>query len=517
MTQGELERIPEKAVKLFSDLEIRIMDDIVRRIKINGFSTASADWQITRLQQLGKSEEDIKEWIRLALEASEKEIEKIFSDETYKEYMKHERAYTVNGMQQVDFKDNQKLQSLIFAVQKQTGDTFRNITQSMGFVKRNSSGKLETISLTEFYRNTLDAAIMDIQSGAFDYRTVLKRTINDMTTSGIRFINYGEKRRDRIDVACRRAIMTGFRQVQGKINEQVAEELNTDSYEVTYHVGARPDHQPWQGKVWTMQQMITVCGLGTVEGLHGANCYHDYRAFIPGISIRAYTDEELGRMIDAENKPKRYNGKEYTTYEALQEQRRQERNMRKVRQDIHLLREGGASEEDIMLKRANYHGKMQKYLDFSKEMKLPTKKDRIYQDGLKGQFDISEKQYEKIKKKFADKKQYDTIRSELKALGIRGRLVENHKTINIKDYGFDEKHINAERSHNVTKEEAQQYIREAKIVLERWNGQFLNYYGENGSVYVDVKNKNVRTAYKSDEYDNNTKKIIEVMKKHVKD
>lgn len=400
MTQGELERIPEKAVKLFSDLEIRIMDDIVRRIKINGFSTASADWQITRLQQLGKSEEDIKEWIRLALEASEKEIEKIFADETYKEYMKHERAYTVNGMQQVDFKDNLKLQSLIFAVQKQNGDTFRNITQSMGFVKRNSSGKLETISLTEFYRNTLDAAIMDIQSGAFDYRTVLKRTINDMTTSGIRFINYGEKRRDRIDVACRRAIMTGFRQVQGKINEQVAEELNTDYYEVTYHVGARPDHQPWQGKVWTMQQMITVCGLGTVEGLHGANCYHDYRAFIPGISIRSYTDEELERMIDAENKQKRYNGKEYTTYEALQEQRRQERNMRKVRQDIHLLREGGASEEDIMLKRANYHGKMQKYLDFSKEMKLPTKKDRIYQDGLKGQFDISEKQYEKIQKKF---------------------------------------------------------------------------------------------------------------------
>lgn len=170
MTQGELERIPEKAVKLFSDLEIRIMDDIVRRIKINGFSTASADWQITRLQQLGKSEEDIKEWIRLALEASEKEIEKIFADETYKEYMEHERAYTVNGMQQVDFKDNLKLQRLIFAVQKQTGDTFRNITQSMGFVKRNSSGKLETISLTEFYRNTLDAAIMDIQSGAFEDR-----------------------------------------------------------------------------------------------------------------------------------------------------------------------------------------------------------------------------------------------------------------------------------------------------------------------------------------------------------
>ena len=93
MTQGQLEGIPEGIRKAFSDLEIRIMDDIVRRIKINGFSTASADWQISRLQQLGMSEADIREWIRMTLEISEKEMDRIFSDEVYKEYMGHERAY----------------------------------------------------------------------------------------------------------------------------------------------------------------------------------------------------------------------------------------------------------------------------------------------------------------------------------------------------------------------------------------------------------------------------------------
>ena len=68
MTQGELEEIQVPIEKVFRDLEIRIMDDIVRRIKINRFSTASADWQITRLQQLGMSEKEIKEWVRIALE-----------------------------------------------------------------------------------------------------------------------------------------------------------------------------------------------------------------------------------------------------------------------------------------------------------------------------------------------------------------------------------------------------------------------------------------------------------------
>ena len=396
MTQGQLEGIPEGIRKAFSDLEIRIMDDIVRRIKINGFSTASADWQISRLQQLGMSEADIREWIRMTLEISEKEMDRIFSDEVYKEYMGHERAYQVNGFDQIPFDQNQELQSTIEAVRKQTNDTFQNITNSLGFVKQDASGHIYPITLTEFYRTTLDGAMLDIHSGAFDYQTVLMRVINDMTTSGVRWIDYASGRHNRIDVAARRAIMTGFRQVQGKINEQVAANLGTDSYEVTYHVGAIPSHQPWQGKVWTMQQLKDVCGLGAVTGLHGANCYHDYNAFIPGISVRTYTDEQLETMQTEENTKKAYNGREYTTYEALQQQRKMERNMRKIRQDIHLMQEGEADEQSIILKKAKYHGQMQTYKDFSNKVKLPEQMDRIYQDGLKGKFDVSDKQYEKV-------------------------------------------------------------------------------------------------------------------------
>lgn len=396
MTQGQLEGIPEEIRKSFSDLEIRIMDDIVRRIKINGFSTASADWQLTRLHQLGMSEADIREWIRITLEISEKELDRIFSDEIYKEYMGHERAYQIKGFEQIPFEQNQELQSTIEAVRQQTKDTFRNITNSLGFVKQDASGHIYPITLTEFYRTTLDGAMLDIHSGAFDYQTVLMRVINDMTTSGVRWIDYASGRHNRIDVAARRAVMTGFRQVQGKINEQVAADLGTDSYEVTYHVGARPSHQPWQGKVWTMQQLKDVCGLGTVTGLHGANCYHDYNAFVPGVSVRTYTDEQLESMQTEENTKKTYNGREYTTYEALQQQRKMERNMRKTRQDIYLMQEGEVDEQSIVLKKAKYHGQMQTYKDFSKKMKLPEQMDRIYQDGLKGGFDISDKQYEKV-------------------------------------------------------------------------------------------------------------------------
>lgn len=386
MTQGEIEKLTAKTENIFSELEVRIMSDIVRRIKENGVSTASADWQISRLQQLGVSEQRIRIWIQKALETSEKEMDRIFSDEAYREYYGHARAYKLADMQQIPFDQNKSLQYLIEATKQQLKGEYKNISGSMGFaIKDPATGKIRSVPLMDYYRSTMDNAVLDIQSGAFDYNTVLMRTINQMAASGIRYIEYDSGRRDRVNVAARRAVLTGFRQVQGKINEQVAADLNTDQYEVSYHVGARPTHQPWQGKVWTMQQLKEVCGLGEVTGLKGANCYHDYKPFPPG-SVRTYTDEQLARMNKEENTPKEYNGKKYTTYEALQQQRKMERGMRAQRQKIKLLQEGGANPNDIILAKARYQGQMQTYKDFSEKMKLPEQKARIMQDGLRGQF-----------------------------------------------------------------------------------------------------------------------------------
>lgn len=401
MTQGEIEKLGQKTAQIFSELELRIMSDIVRRIKINGFSTASVDWQFTRLQQLGKSEEDIKKWIQEALEVSDEEIERIFSEETYKQYMTHGRAYEIYGLEQIPFEKNVQLQHLIEATKKQISLEFNNMANSMGFAIKGPDGDIAYSPLLNFYRSTLDNAVIDIQSGAFSYQRVLERTIRKMTASGVRWIDYESGWHNRVDVAARRAVLTGFRQVQGHINERVAADLETDYYEVSYHVGARPTHQPWQGKVWSYRELESVCGLGTVTGLHGANCCHDYSAFIPGISIRTYTDEQLEQMIAEENTPKEYNGKQYTTYEALQQQRKMETSMRRTRQEIKLLQDGESNDAGITLKKAKYYGQMQTYETFSKKMGLPLQKQRIYQDGLKGTF--------------SDKRTYDKIQAAKEA------------------------------------------------------------------------------------------------------
>ncbi|URW89981.1 phage minor capsid protein [[Ruminococcus] torques] len=230
------------------------------------------------------------------------------------------------------------------------------------------------------YQKYLDAACMDIVSGAFDYNTVLRRTVTHLTNSGLRQIDYASGRANRVDVAARRAVMTGVSQLSGKISEMNAEKLGTEHFEVEWHAGARPTHAVWQGRVYSKEELTTVCGLGSVTGLLGANCYHMYYPFVPGISVRNWTDEWLEEQNRKENTPNTFNGKEYTLYEAKQRQRQMETCMRAQREKVDLLKKGGADPDDIMIARAKYQGQLNEYSRFCKKMGLTEERERIYYD-----------------------------------------------------------------------------------------------------------------------------------------
>lgn len=364
------------------ELEMRIMQDIVRRIRINGEITRAADWQINRLHELGVSKREIKKYIKDSLDLNTQEINHLYKDIIRKDYERNSALYKYKGRPQIPFEDNAGLQTLISAVSAQTLGELDNITQSLGFAVRQPDGKLKFLPAADYYQKTLDNAMLDIASGGFDYNTVLKRVVREMTNSGLRTVDYSTGHSNRIDVAARRAVMTGMSQLTAKVNEDNAKDLDTDMFEVTWHGGARPSHQVWQGKWYTGEQLVTVCGLGTVTGLCGANCYHDYFPVIPGISQPTYTEEELAEMNRRENIPIEYNGKQYTKYEALQRQRQLETAMRAKRQEIKLLQDGGANEDDIVNARCRYRGLSQEYSMFSKAMDIPQQRERIYTDGL---------------------------------------------------------------------------------------------------------------------------------------
>ena len=380
-TPEEIESIPLPIEKMFNDLQLRVMTDVVRRLKNVQDISASADYQMSRLYELGKSKKEIQTLVAETLDKSNNEIDNIFSNIIQGGYARDEHLYTATGKDFIAYKDNKPLQQLVKAMRMQTKDDCYNITQSMGFAVKQPDGKLAFKPIAKYYQDMLDRAVVDITSGMFDYNTVLNRTVSEMTNSGLRTVDYASGHSNRLNVAARRAVMTGVRQFTAKISEDNAEKLETEYFEVSWHRGARPSHQEFQGKVYSRDELVDICGLGTVEGLCGANCYHGYDAFIPGVSERKYTDEWLAEQNAKENTPIEYNGKEYTLYEATQHQRRLESAMRAQREKIRLLESGNADEDSIIAAKARYFKTSDEYVRFSKVMDLPQQRERVSIDG----------------------------------------------------------------------------------------------------------------------------------------
>lgn len=381
-TPTEIEALPSAMEQLYRSLQLNIMSDLTERLKTNVEEiTSAADWQINRLYELGVSKDEIDSLIQSTLNVSDDEIDRIYDEVVKSGYARDEKLYAGKGKEYIPYAENKQLQQLVKAVKNQTKSEYRKITGSLGFAVRNADNTLSFTPLADFYQRTLDNGLMQIASGAVDYNTVLKKAVKAMTDSGLRTVDYASGWSNRVDVAARRALMTGFNQVVAKVNEDNAEQLGTEYFEVSYHRGARPTHQVWQGRVYSKKELETVCGLGTVTGLCGANCYHSYSPFIKGIDTPTYSEEELDRMNEEENTPKEYNGRQYTAYEAQQRQRQLETAMRADRQKIELLTQGGADDDTITGAKAKYFQRQDEYVKFSKAMGLPQQWERITIDG----------------------------------------------------------------------------------------------------------------------------------------
>ena len=270
-----------------------------------------------------------------------------------------------------------------WAIYEQTRQTMRNLTRSMGFLVDNGRTMLAP---ARAYQWALDNAEMQVMSGAVSYNQAIRNTVKQLADSGIKIVDYESGHRDQIDVAARRAVMTGVGQLCDKYSEQSADYLETPYYEVTAHIGARDtgvgwqNHRSWQGKVYSIRtgdkypSIYEVCGLGYVDGLMGANCRHYRHPFVDGVMERTYTDEELAHIDDGHDV--NFEGKHYTAYEATQKQRQIERTIRKLKREQTAYKAAGLEDEatavTTKIRRLNA-----KYKEFSKAAGLPEQRERM--------------------------------------------------------------------------------------------------------------------------------------------
>ena len=205
-----------------------------------------------------------------------------------------------------------------------------------------------------------NGAYMQAASGAFSYQDALKNAVNELAAKGVHTVEYtgsGKTIHRSIESAVRMNVLTGINQAASRQTLDNAAALDVELFEVSAHVGARPEHEAWQGKIYTADELRTVCGLGEVDGLCGINCRHSYYPYIPGTKL-LYSNGELDEMKDASV---RYNGKEMTRYEAEQKLRGVERAVRKYKLQADALGEIGEDNTAARIKLGQWQAQAREF------------------------------------------------------------------------------------------------------------------------------------------------------------
>ena len=219
MREDYKKQLSSQIEKYYLDLEQMILEDIVRRIKKAGKITSTADWQINRLKIIGYSSEDIEKMIKGTLNLSYPEVFELYDKVIDWEYVRNKDIYEQVNAEFIPYEENEELQRLTDGLIQQSNEELRNITQSMGFYVDYGNGKLVMTPLADVYQKYLDQAIMGVVYGTFDYNTMIRKVVTQLTNSGLRTIDYASGWHSRVDVAARRAVMTGVSQLTGKISD----------------------------------------------------------------------------------------------------------------------------------------------------------------------------------------------------------------------------------------------------------------------------------------------------------
>lgn len=375
-----LDSLPNTLVDMYSLVEIDILEDMARRISTYDFFIPAALHQNQKLQELGMVQEDIIKALSAMTGQTQQEIVDLLTEagevavEDDVEYYKAAEVYKPDEI------NTEALHKQLNSGLLQTQQAFKNITRTTP-----NSGGIQFVE-------ALDRAWTQINVGGMDYNTAIQSAIKDLAKQGLAATNtkgqiingaikYNKSGRvDTLEVAVRRAIVTGANQTASKIQETLADELGVELVEVTAHGGARPNHAKWQGKVFSRNGDVKIDGViykdlrretgyGSAGGLCGVNCRHNFHPYVHG-APRTWSDKQIK---DLDKKNITYNGESYTEYEASQIQRGIERDIRSLKRQVAAIEAGGgdASAERTQLRKAN-----KAYTDFTEQTGLKKQQAR---------------------------------------------------------------------------------------------------------------------------------------------
>lgn len=195
---------------------------------------------------------------------------------------------------------------------------------------------------------------------------IMRTSVERLSREGLTVIDYKSGQHTSIDAAIRRHAVSQIGQASGRITMGYMTELGHDLVFTSAHMGARPEHEVWQGKAFSLSgakvkdgvfypDFYRATGYGTVTGLLGVNCRHSFSPWTPGLSQLPELPEKIHGMDSGE------------LYDQTQKQRGYERDIRRIKKDIALGEKSGL---DMTQKRLELGRKQAKLKALCDEKKL---------------------------------------------------------------------------------------------------------------------------------------------------
>ncbi|MCI6713549.1 MAG: phage minor capsid protein [Lachnospiraceae bacterium] len=387
--------IDKYIIGLYQSLEDEVIADIARRVKKTGRYTETAELMAKSMVEQGYSAEKIQAEVMKMLRA-DKQLQMEIAENTkaYKQDIQNIINKTVKEAKKAgntavaeagnmawnndlsmwsehgaNLEQPNTMSQMIEAFQKQTNRELRNLTRTTGF-KNTVFG---TTGVINAYQREMDIALLKVSTGTFSYDQAVNDCVHRLAQSGLRSIDYANGRTYQLDTAVRMSVRTGMSQLAGKIMEENLKNSGQDLVITSQHMGSRPEHAPWQNKVFSYSgkskkypDFFKETGYGTAAGLKGVNCTHDFYPFWEGSSI--IPDDIV------ETAPVTVNGKEYNYYQATQQQRKMERGIRATKREIEAQRTIGGDTTDLQ---AQLRRQTADYHRFSRDVGIRAKDNRL--------------------------------------------------------------------------------------------------------------------------------------------
>lgn len=404
LTPEQIDTIANKyLVGLFQEVEQDVLTDIARRVRSTGRLTETAELMAQNMQHMGFSPAEIRRDVMKMLDADPALRAKIAEDTLeYKKFVSERVKGIVEEAKlagddlvanagKMSFNDdlalwksahkeltNTALPQIISAAQKQTRGMLTNLTRTTALGLRDAAGV--PVGVMGAYRRMLDKSLLQVATGAFSFDESVNRTIREMAESGLRYIEYnsesGRTTMTELDVAVRRNVRTGISQMAGKVMEENLRNSDTDLVITSQHMGSRPEHAGWQNKIFSFSgsskrypSLEEGTGYGTVTGLMGANCSHNFYPYWPGISVKEPDMKEPD--------PVEINGRQYTYYQATQKQRAYERKLRALKREALIQENSGGDPAKVRELRNKARAVSKEYNSFSDAANLRPKPNRV--------------------------------------------------------------------------------------------------------------------------------------------